>query len=195
MIPTSEVQARAQERGILPPVEEVRDGVYAVPLAMPFTGLPYSFSYVIRAASGELHLIDTGLDTDENWARLTDAFRSIGSSASDVATLTLTHLHPDHAGLAGRLRRASDARVGMHIADQRAMHAGAHFVEPVSANTVIAGWDVPEGRMEEVRDAAIRPVAGSPVEVDRPLVDGDRISAGDRELRVLHTPGHTRDTS
>lgn len=36
------------------------------------------------------------------------------------------------------------------------------------------------------------PFAVDPVTVDRPLGEGDRLSLGPVEVRVLHTPGHTR---
>ena len=36
------------------------------------------------------------------------------------------------------------------------------------------------------------PFVVEPVEIDRPLSDGDRIAIGTVELQVLHTPGHTQ---
>ncbi|HUG14262.1 MAG TPA: MBL fold metallo-hydrolase [Thermomicrobiales bacterium] len=35
------------------------------------------------------------------------------------------------------------------------------------------------------------PFAVDPVSIDRPIAEGDRISVGPVEFRVLHTPGHT----
>lgn len=35
------------------------------------------------------------------------------------------------------------------------------------------------------------PFVVDPVEIDEPLVEGDRLGLGDAEVRILHTPGHT----
>jgi glyoxylase-like metal-dependent hydrolase (beta-lactamase superfamily II) len=36
--------------------------------------------------------------------------------------------------------------------------------------------------------------ADSPIECDRRVVDGEKLSLGESEVRVLHTPGHTEDS-
>ena len=36
---------------------------------------------------------------------------------ADVRSVVVTHIHPDHYGLAGRVREASGAWIGLHPAD------------------------------------------------------------------------------
>lgn len=187
----SEDQAAAFADGTLPAVEQVRAGIWAVPLPMPYRGLPYSLSYLLKGNGRELHVIDTGLDSEENWHALTCAIKGFGHAIEDVATLTITHLHPDHAGLAARLRSATGATVRMHTADVQAMRADAAFFGSGLIDESLTEWEVPEAHHEELRAAAARRVAPQPFDVDELLTGGEVLEIGLRELRVLHTPGHT----
>src|SRR5699024_1658871 len=64
-----------------------------------------------------LALIDVGWPTEDAWRALTDGIRAIGYDVTDVRYAAITHLHPDHFGLAPRLRKASGAVLAMHAAD------------------------------------------------------------------------------
>src|SRR5690606_14753860 len=97
--------------------------VWAV--ALPLSGLaahvvPYTLAYVLLDARGDAHLIDTGWDSDENWRRLGDGLAAAGRGIEDVATVTVTHLHADHLGLAERVRAASGATLAMHRVEHEA---------------------------------------------------------------------------
>ena len=49
--------------------------------------------------------------------RSSDGLATAGGSISDVRAVLVTHIHPDHYGLAGRVREASGAWIGLHPAD------------------------------------------------------------------------------
>ena len=68
--------------------------------------LPYAFSYAALAVEGSLdvHLIDAGLDTDENWEALGVTLRGLGQKITDIASVAITHLPQDHTGLAWRVQ-------------------------------------------------------------------------------------------
>lgn len=189
---TSERHAAAYASGATPAVEQGRDGIFAIAVPMTAPSLPYSFCYAIESGDGRLHLVDTGVDTDDNWNHLARAIRSIGYSVDDVATVSVTHLHIDHAGLAARIRATSGARVGMHVVDDRAARDSATFVPVDVLEETLERWEVPVAHREEVRTAASRLVASEPRNpVDRPLVDGELVDVGRGSIRVLHVPGHT----
>ncbi|MES2169503.1 MAG: MBL fold metallo-hydrolase [Actinomycetota bacterium] len=189
---TSELQQAAAASGVIPEVEEVRDGIFAIAIPMTVPSIPYSFCYAIESGDGRLHLVDGGVDSDDNWAQLDKAIRSIGYSVTDVATVSITHLHIDHAGLAARFRAVSGAEVGMHAIDDRAIQCAATFVPADRLEETLDRWGVPSPRREEVRAAAVRRVApGSRTPVDRRLANGDVVDVGRGLLRVLHVPGHT----
>ncbi|KAM9862218.1 MBL fold metallo-hydrolase [Leucobacter sp. BZR 635] len=192
--PTSDNQRNALKNGTLPEIEEVRPGIHAIALNMPGMQPRYAFSYAILAGgeSRAVHLIDAGLDTDENWAALSSALAGLGREISDIATVTLTHLHFDHTGLANRIREASGAIVRMHAAEAAAVREGLQFSAGHDVGDMLGQWGVPtQFRAELLAIATARADFGSAVTIDSEITDGDLLQLGDYQARVIHTPGHT----
>ena len=189
---TSDRQRRAFARDELPETEAVRPGVHAIALEMPGVGIPFSLVYLIDGGDGSLHLIDSGMAEEQNWDRLCRQIAEVGGDIGDVASVTLTHMHRDHAGQAARIRAASGAEVRMHRLDALPMRAGLAQLDGDEMEQKLDLWDVPAARRPELRVAGARPIAKGPmVEIDRDLEHGERLSFGDRRMSALHTPGHT----
>ena len=192
MHPTSSAQFDASRSGTVPRPEQVRDDVWAVAQRMPGGHLPYSLLYLLRDSDRAFHVIDPGWDSDENWDALTAVLTSLDASPTDVRSITATHLHPDHIGLADRLRRASGAPLQLHETEAAAI--GSPFVTPQAADAVerlVETWGVPTERRREivfVTDQVSRFVSPR---ADRALVDGERLDIPGFDLRALLTPGHT----
>ncbi|WP_166879042.1 MBL fold metallo-hydrolase [Salinibacterium sp. ZJ450] len=189
MQPTSEAQYTAAQTGGLPPLESVRDGVWALGVDLPNEHVPYTLSYLVRDSGGGIHLIDPGMDSDENWQSLLAALAEIGHAPDDVASVVVTHLHHDHLGMAERIRRATAAPVALHRLDQLALDAGERNVPPP-----LAAWQVPDDRRAELEAsaaAAAAQSAGPPFTADQRLEHDDILNVPGRSLRVLWTPGHT----
>ena len=102
--------------GVVPPVERVRPGLWSIPVPIPDNPLRYVLVYALELDSG-VALVDAGWDTPEAWTALTDGLAIAGGSIGDVRAVVVTHIHPDHYGLAGRVREASGAWIGLHPAD------------------------------------------------------------------------------
>ena len=191
MQPTNAAQHAAALADRVPAPDEVREGIWSIPLPMDQPGNPFSLSYAIAGDDGSLHLIDTGYDTDENWGLLRRGLAGFGLSVDDVASVFVTHLHPDHLGLSERLRAASGAKVGMLRREHEAVQAiAAHG--PLVTEDRLSGWGVPEERWPELL-MALGPslvARGIPV-VDREYETGESLDIPGRALRVLATPGHT----
>lgn len=64
--------------------------------------------YIVRDGS-EVMIVDAGWP--RSWSSVESALRAIGSSASDLGTVLLTHGHPDHLGAAEDARSKTGARV------------------------------------------------------------------------------------
>lgn len=189
--PTSEPQRRAFSRGEIPPIEEVREGVWSVAMPMGDHRLPYSFCTVIDGGDGAVHLIDTGVDDATTRESLETALRGLGRRLVDVASVTLTHLHGDHAALAQWVRGISGASVRMHRADATAHISRAALASAPVLDAVLAG--APRDMADQLRDIGSRPANRAfPLTVDEVLVGGERLRFGERRASVLRVPGHTR---
>jgi len=72
---------------------------------------------------GQLVLVDTGLPA--HYGQLTGLLTRLGRELSDISAVLITHAHPDHLGLAARLR-AGGAEIWVHQADQAALADPRH---------------------------------------------------------------------
>ena len=111
----------------LPPVEQIRPGLWVVPVPIPMNSLRYVLVYVFATEQGA-YLIDAGWNTDEAFDALGSGLGQAGFGIADVRGVMVTHIHPDHYGLAGRIRDASDAWVSLHPADAALIES--RYIEP-----------------------------------------------------------------
>lgn len=175
----------------MPALERIREGIWALPLPMPNTYHPYSFSYLLEDANSGIHVIDLGWPSTENERLFHDALETIGRSLSDVASITGTHLHPDHLGFAETLRKASGAPLILYGDHEKAAArttgeswAGLH-------ENLLDQWAVPTEWRGEL---AIRDGQNLvPLQADILIGDGERLPVPGRRLLAIHTPGHTPD--
>ncbi|MFI0406831.1 MBL fold metallo-hydrolase [Actinomadura sp. 3N508] len=174
-----------------PTVEELRPGLWAIPVPIPDNPLRYTVSYLFEAA-GQAVIVDPGWRSDDGWAALQEGLRKTGRSAGDIAGVVITHAHPDHHGLAGRLRQVSGAWIAMHAleAPPSDPRSASHLSRTNDA-AMLREDGVPDAiAMEIVHDeeflASFEPVPTP----DRRLEDGDRLPLRGRNVRVVWTPGH-----
>ena len=71
-------------------------------------------------------LIDTGLDTDQNWGRLVQGLEDRGFGLRDVRWVLLTHAHLDHCGLLHRVKSASNTTVMIHELEAPFLRQGSN---------------------------------------------------------------------
>jgi glyoxylase-like metal-dependent hydrolase (beta-lactamase superfamily II) len=137
-------------------------------------------------------LIDPGPDSDETWDALTAALADRDLAPGDVERVLITHPHPDHFGLAARLRDAgASVLASPACADivgdfaERLAYEQAFFVpffrrhglDESTAETVV---ELPEAYLPYAPDC----------EVDRELTAGDSLTVADRDVSVLGVAGH-----
>jgi glyoxylase-like metal-dependent hydrolase (beta-lactamase superfamily II) len=170
---------------------EVLPGVQLIELPLPLS-LGSINVYLVRLAGGYL-LIDCGMDTDACFQALARGMEAAGAGWTDISEILLTHVHPDHMGLAPRLLELTGARLSMHAHD-------AEFLQELTQTERYLAWA--DGVMREagVEAEIIAKIRGSSNEIhkhfhslrpDRVLLGGERIAAAVGELEVLWTPGHS----
>lgn len=158
---------------------------------MPGYRLPYSLCTVVDGGDGSLHLIDSGVDEDDAYEALESALRGIGRSVSDIASVTLTHMHRDHAALSRRVREVSGATVRLHRADAEAHRTRVPLAPDAVLDDLLAG--VPAAWRPVLREYGSRPANREfDLVVDEELTGGETLALGSRVAHVHHMPGHTR---
>lgn len=188
-------QHRAWAERRLPSVELVRPGRWSVPVPIPDNPLRYTLVYVVEQARG-VALIDTGWATEQAWQHLVDGLRDTGHAIDEVRTVLVTHAHPDHLGLAGRIRERSGAAIAMHPAEAGHLRRGRGrgSDEPDGA---LAGWLEARGVPRAVRTeliAQLGSMRGTFLALARPdllVEDADYPLGRAAAIRAVWTPGHT----
>lgn len=188
---TSYAQYEATVKGTIPDLERVADGIWALPVAMPHGSVQYSLCYLVRDTAGGVHVIDPGFHSVDNWGALAFALSRIGSSKSRVASVIVTHLHPDHLGMADRLHTSAGAPVIMFRSEADDLTRLSTEGTPDFSGSW-EQWGVPESRRAELLAATTvhyrEDRLTSPAV---PVDDGDRLDIPGRDIRVIHMPGHT----
>ncbi len=191
---TGTAQKSALDRGGLPPVEQVRPGTWSVPVPIPISPLRYVLVYALELAGGGIALVDAGWGTDDAWNALRDGLALLGSAVEDVRAIVATHVHPDHYGLADRVRRASGAWVGLHAADaallgERHVHVDGLIT---SMGSLLEVSGVPDATLPDLSQASVQirtlvSMAGPDVLLEHE----QRIDLPGWDLRAIWTPGHS----
>ncbi|HKT03181.1 MAG TPA: MBL fold metallo-hydrolase [Rugosimonospora sp.] len=190
---TGSAQFQAWQERVLPPVERVRPGLWSIPVPIPNSPLRYVLVYAFELPDG-LALVDAGWDTPEAWDALVAGLATAGGKVEDVRAVLVTHIHPDHYGLAGRVRAASGAWIGLHAREAETLPGRYGEVDELIEKSY--AWLLRCG----VPAADARTMAGSSRELlplvhlaepDRLLDHGDPAGLPGWDLRAVWTPGHT----
>jgi glyoxylase-like metal-dependent hydrolase (beta-lactamase superfamily II) len=194
VIVTGKLQKEAWEKKVLPPVEEVRPGLWSIPVPIPDNPLRYVLVYALELDGGGVALVDAGWDTDQAWKALSDGLAAAGGTMGDVRAVMVTHIHPDHYGLAGRVRETSGAWIGLHPADAVMLESRYGDTDELLANMFhfLADSGVPEDKLPDLAFASM--VMKSMVTMAEPDVlfgDGKQIELPGWSLRTIWTPGHS----
>ncbi len=142
--------------------------------------------------------MDTGPREDQALAALEAGLRRAGVRAEDLELILVTHHHLDHSGLAATLAARSGATVAAMA--PTAVY-GEHYAERSDddrrfSDALMRHHGVPQAVIDE-HESFWAYIRGSSEawHTDRVLGEGERIRAGDRDLRVVARPGHsTTDT-
>ncbi len=173
--------------------EDLGGGVWSVPVPIPGNPLAHTLVYALESPRGPV-LVDAGWEHPDSWGALRDGLAAFGMDVADVHGVVVTHYHPDHAGLAGRVREASGAWIAMHRDDSAVVRL---FREAVAADDERT-WELASLRRAGADDGEILGTAGRrreridpPAQPDRELEDRELVDLPGRRLRAVWTPGHS----
>lgn len=177
----------------LPPVTQVAEYVWMIPHVLPSDHPEYIATYVVEDKAGDIHVIDPGWDSDENWGDLNRGLIEIGRKAKDVHSVTLTHQHKDHVGMALHLRAESGCPVAIHESEQ--LELSLDFLPHAQAQRaqLLDRWCVPQDYRDVLLEELDTQTPNIPpaINADVLLNEGDFLLVPGRNLFVHHTPGHT----
>ena len=178
--------------GATPPVEAVLAGLWSIPVPIPDNPLGHTNVYAFETPRGPV-MVDAGWDDDTSWSALCAGLGRAGYDVSDCYGVLVTHMHPDHHGLSGRVQGASGAWVAMHPKDAalvgRVGHTKAEFVDEIGGLLLDAGASESEiGPGSTRRARRPRPPMLAP---DRELVDGEHVDVPGWAVAAVWTPGHS----
>ena len=194
VVVTGTLQQQAWQDKILPPVEQVRPGLWSIPVPIPDNPLRYVLVYALELHGGGVAIVDAGWDTDEAWTALSDGLVTAGGSVTDVRAVLVTHIHPDHYGLAGRVREASGAWIGLHPHDAVMLESRYGDTDALldAMFHFLADSGVPDDKLPDLAFASM--VLKSMVTMAEPDVlfeDQQDIALAGWDLRTIWTPGHS----
>ena len=166
------------------PVTEIAKGIYQIQIPLDAGhafGLNYVNSYLIEGKSGWL-LVDTGWNKPDSFAALEDSLHRLKLNFGDIQTIVLTHSHPDHYGMAGKIRQqAPKIELMCHRWEADLIESRyIKFSEPREDNAFLLGkHGVPEKDLQPLGSASMPMLQMVTIALpDKMLYGGEIISTG-----------------
>lgn len=172
---------------------EVFPGVHQLKVPIDQNALGYLNSYLIQGDKGCL-LVDTGWNSRGAFQSLKEQLDGLGLTLRDIARVVITHVHPDHYGLAGLIKQASPTRFAFHLWEKALIEE--RYIEFAQLQNKMGKFlcrhGVPRQQAGPLEIASMPALDFVTVAwPDEVLYGGEIISIGDFQLEVLWTPGHS----
>ncbi len=176
-----------------PERREVLPGIWRLPLPLRGSPLGHVNTYLVRADDGYL-LVDCGWDTADSLKALEGHLRALDVRFNDVRHLVVTHIHPDHYGLAGRLREISNADLKFHRLER--LYIESRYANADALLEEMHEWlrlhGTPQAELDILNRASTSMMDRVQLAFpDQSLEGGEEIVSGPFTFRVIWTPGHS----
>ncbi len=172
---------------------EVFPGIHQVVLPLPGYALNRINVYLVRRDDGWL-LVDCGWNTPEAYGALSHALEELKIHFTDIKQIVITHVHPDHYGMVGRLKELSGCSLMMGRRDAELIDSRYLNTEPLLRLNCafLVKHGVPEEDAAVLRNASL-PVLKFvvPAQPDQVLEGGETVRAGKFNFEVIWAPGHS----
>jgi glyoxylase-like metal-dependent hydrolase (beta-lactamase superfamily II) len=173
---------------------KITSSIHQIKIPIPNNPLEHINSYIIEGRDGWV-MIDSGWYTEEAFQVLLKSLMNLGLTPKDISTIIITHIHPDHFGLAGKIKKLNpNIKIAMHqwessmiearyarvldLKDKMTLMLQSHGVPPVDSAML---------------ESAYLPNLDSIIVAfpDLILYGGEIIGTGIYDLEVVWTPGHS----
>ncbi|GAA4023628.1 MBL fold metallo-hydrolase [Deinococcus rubellus] len=168
-----------------PALHHLGGTLYAVQIPIP---LPMKTVTVLIDLSSPVTLIDTSIHTPGAQQALEAALSELGLHWPDIERVIVTHIHPDHYGLAGLIEERSGASVQLldHSVKQEKLWSDWDTQLPAQQQFFAEHGAPPNFGVGEAQTAEwVRPAARL-----TPLSEGQSVPLDNVEWQVLWLPGH-----
>ena len=154
---------------------------------------PYVNVYLIEGTKGNL-LIDTGWNAPGTYSALSEELKNYGFEAKGITHIVITHIHPDHYGLSGRIKQISGAEIMLSEIDAKFIDSRYINMDPLlnEMRKFFHSHGIPNDDIIKFSETSL-PARQfvMPVEPDVRLKAGKKVSMPPFEFKVFETPGHS----
>jgi len=179
---------------------QILPGIYMLevpflPDFIPQAELSTTLCYLVEEKDGWL-MVDSGYNDNGSFDSLCRQLDALGISLKDLRWLFITHYHPDHSGLASRIKAASGARVIIHQDDWNILQTVVSSDEKWNIDGLVE-WakslGVPSSELERFWQTATfgRALFASGLQPDLVLQGEENLVGEGGHLRAILTPGHS----
>ncbi|MDZ4246524.1 MAG: MBL fold metallo-hydrolase, partial [Dehalococcoidia bacterium] len=172
---------------------EIIPGIHQINIPLPNNALQRINAYLVRGHDGWT-LVDCGWNTPEAFEAHKAALDELKIGFRDIRHIIVTHFHPDHFGLVGRLKELCGCTFTMHAIEAGLIESRYINIESLLDDIAIFLMQngVPREEAEILKNASV-PVLGfvTPAFPDTLVHGGETINTGEFNFQVLWTPGHS----
>lgn len=166
----------------------IADDLWSLRLQLPYSSVATVNAFLL-ADGKRWVLVDCGSAVGPGWAGLERALALAGVEPDAIRQLALTHLHPDHAGLADEVAERLGCEVVRGEGPEALMDGLQDPLAPLEERRARGRREgVPEPELDLMVDTPIGLDVGCAPRVDALLREGDLVAG---RWRVVPVPGHS----
>ena len=173
---------------------KVAEGIYQVQLPLPFA-LRIVNCYLLDNGDGTWTILDTGLNYAAGQEVWQATFEALGLAPRQISQIVLTHIHPDHFGMAGWLQQMSGAPVRL---SQREADAAYEFWGDANNRYRSLTEQMDHAGVAAEMTEQITTGVGFMLTMTTPhpeqteiIAPGERVRMGGRDFTAIFAPGHS----